>query len=106
MFRKKKAEEAKTEKTKVYLIKRTFVTEGLVETEVDCYETEEKCNEAWNSLVLSHNNMMIDCHEIDLNHIDENEWYYDWNDKELTCYDKREPEAEAYYFEKDWEYIN
>lgn len=99
------SEEKKVEKTKVYLIKRTLVTEGLMETDVDTYATEELRDKKWNELVLSHNNMMIDCHEMDLNHIDENEWYYEWNDKELVCYDVRDHEAEAYYFEKDWNFI-
>jgi hypothetical protein len=90
---------------KVFLIKRTFVSEGLVETDVDVYATEEKRDEAWNALVLSHNNMMIDCHEMDLNHINEDEWFYEWGDKELTCYDAQDPTAEAYYFAKDWNFI-
>ena len=48
---------------------------------------------------------MIDAHGMDLNHINEDEWFYEWGDKELICYDMQDPTAEAYYFEKDWSFI-
>ena len=106
-FRKKKKQVVAPEKVheKVFLIKRTFVTEGVVETDVDTYATEELRDKLWNELVLSHNNMMIECHDMDLNHINGDEWFYEWSDKELVCYDMRDPTAEAYYFEKDWSFI-
>ena len=109
-WRKKKKENKKEVKLtpvreKVYLIKRVFVSESAVESCVDVYGTEELRDEAWNRLVHSHNNMMIDAHGLDLNHINYEEWYYNWDDQSLVCYDEQDPDAEGYYFEKDWEFI-
>lgn len=90
---------------KVFMIKRTFINEGGVETFVDLYESEEMRDAHWNALVLSHNNMVIDCYEVDLNHIDETSFYYEWGDDSLTFYDKEDPDIKQEYFEKDWAYI-
>ena len=92
-------------KKKVFMIKRTFINEGEVETLVDLYESERKRDEGWNKLVLSHNNMVIDCYGVDLNHIDETTFYYEWGNDSLTFYDKEDPSIEQTFYEKDWAYI-
>lgn len=86
-------------KQKLFLIVKTFIYDGLIEPDTEVYTTKEERDKAWDSLVLSHNNMVIDCFGIELNHIPE-EYYYEWGNDELEFYCHDDPEMHHDYFVK------
>lgn len=87
-------------KQKIYLINKVFISDGLIETEAETYATEKERDVAWNQLLHSHNNMIIECFELDLNNISD-DYVYDWGDEELEFYCINDPDMHHDYFVKD-----
>ena len=95
---------------KIYIIKKIFVTENKIESEVEAFETEAARDRAWIELVNQHNTMMKECHgyilsdpemEIEDEDIEQPDFEYNWDDQYLECYNRLDPSEEAYYFNKD-----
>lgn len=85
---------------KIYLIKKVFITDGLIEPETEAFATEQQRDNAWNQLVHSHNNMVIESFDLDLNHIP-SDYVYDWGNEELEFYCTDDPDMHHDYFVKD-----
>lgn len=90
--------------TKVYCIKKVYISDDLPELDTEVYATEEARDAAWHRLVHDHNNMIQDAYNIDLNNSNyEKDFHYDWDNQTLTFYDKVEPTCHYDYFEKSEE---
>lgn len=87
-------------KQKIYLINKVFIADGLIESETEAFATEQERDKAWNKLLHSHNNMIIECFNLDLNHIPI-DYVYDWDDEELEFYCSDDPDMHHDYFTKD-----
>jgi hypothetical protein len=88
-------------KKKVYLIKKANVSDGLLETDTEVYNTEQERDTAWNELVHSHNNMVQECFDIRLSDFDwEDDYHYEWNDTELEFYCKEDVDMHHDYYSK------
>ena len=87
---------------KIYLINKTNVSDGLLESSTETYNTRDERDEAWNILVHDHNNMIQDSYDIRLSDFDwEDDYYYEWNDNELEFYCKDDLEMHHDYYKKD-----
>lgn len=86
-------------KEKVYLINKVFIQDGAIDTDTEAFYTKEERDREWNRLVLSHNNLIIEDYNIDLNYIPE-AYFYDWNDESLEFLDQAEPNMRHDYFVK------
>ena len=92
--------------TKVYVIKKLFITDMMPELEVETFKTSKARDKAWQRLVHDHNNMIQDAYEVDLNDSSyEEKFYYEWDDNSLVFYDKIEPTCHYDFFEKDEEVV-
>lgn len=88
-------------KKKVYLIKKVNVSDGLLETDTEVYNTEQERDTAWNVLVHDHNNMIQDSYDIRLSDFDwEDDYHYEWNDSELEFYCKEDVDMHHDYYSK------
>lgn len=88
-------------KKKIYLIKKATVSDGLLETDTEVYNTEQERDTAWNELVHSHNNMVQECFDIRLSDFDwEDDYHYEWNDTELEFYCKEDVDMHHDYYSK------
>jgi hypothetical protein len=88
-------------KKKVYLIKKANVSDGLLETDTEVYNTKQERDTAWNELVHSHNDMVQECFDIRLSDFDwEDDYHYEWNDTELEFYCKKDVDMHHDYYSK------
>lgn len=90
---------------KVFVIKKLFITDMMPELEVETFKTSKARDKAWQRLVHDHNNMIQDAYDINLNDIDNSDYYYEWNDYTLIFYDRAEPSCHYDFFEKDEEVV-
>lgn len=91
-------------KKKVYLIKKSNITDGLIETDTEVYCTEQERDRAWQILTHEHNEMIRDCYcdedHRDLNDLDEDEYHYEWDQNHLEFWSKSDPEMHTDYYDK------
>lgn len=86
-------------KQKIYLINKVFIEDGVIDIDTEAFYTKEERDKEWQRVVNSHNNLIIDNYDIDLNYIPE-EYFYDWNDESLEFLDQTEPDMRHDYFVK------
>lgn len=83
----------------IFLINKVFISDGIIETDTEVFDNEKDREKAWNSLLHFHNNMVIDCFGLDLNHIPD-EYCYNWGNTELEFYCQDDPDMHHDYFVK------
>lgn len=86
---------------RLYCIKKVWISDGIIESDVELYRTKMDRDKAWNILVHDHNNMIQDSFDIRLSDFDwEDDYYYEWNDEELEFYCKEDADMHHDYFVK------
>jgi hypothetical protein len=89
-------------KKKVYLIKKLCTTDGLIETNTEVYATEKERDDAFLSLIDTHNEMIRDAYCDDGNEeLDKEEFHYEWDNDHLEFWNKHDPEMHTDYYDKD-----
>lgn len=86
----------------MYTINYVTISDGIISTSSDVFNTKEERDAAWHRVVHDHNEMVRDCFDLDLNSNYEDEYYYEWNDNELEFYDKADPDMHRDYYIKDY----
>lgn len=86
---------------KLYTIEKVFITEGLIDTETEIYNTEKERDGAWNVLIHDHNEMVRESFGINLNKKNyEKEYHYEWNDNMLEFYCRNDVYMHRDFFKK------
>jgi hypothetical protein len=92
-------------KKKVYLIKKANISEGLIETDTEVYNTEQERDRAWHQLVHDHNEMIRDCYCDEHRYLEDiinsqDEYHYEFDDNHLEFWCKDDPEMHTDYYDK------
>lgn len=93
-------------KVKLYCIKKVWISDGLISSDVELFRTKMDRDKAWAVLVHDHNNMIQEAYNIDLSDYSyEEDYYYEWSQESLEFYDKAEPECHHDLFEVGEVYV-
>ena len=92
---------------KMYIINKVNISDGLIDTSSEVYNTKEERDKAWNILVHDHNELIRDAYCYETKELDEliDDYHYEWDDNELEFYCKDDPDMHRDYYKKDYDEV-